>query len=278
QGLVVTDALDMAGLTRLYAANIGQEAVDAFKAGNDLLLIPPDLDAAYRAMLAAVRSGEIPQSRLDDSVLRVLKLKASLGLHKARLVDLAALDSVIGRPENLAAGQQMADDAVTLVRKNGEVLPLKNTGTTDRTLPYQSGVEVRNRLVVIVFSDDVRLEAGRALERQIKMRVPDANVMYTDPTLSGALASRALAAAQAAEKIVVAAFASPRAGKIVKTNGTVQNSVSLAGESADLLQNILHVSAAKTAVVALGNPYVAKDFPEVQNYLCTFSAAPVSEI
>jgi len=278
QGLVVTDALDMAGLTRLYAANIGQEAVDAFKAGNDLLLIPPDLDAAYRAMLAAVRSGEIPQSRLDDSVLRVLKLKASLGLHKARLVDLAALDSVIGRPENLAAGQQMADDAVTLVRKNGEVLPLKNTGTTDRTLPYQSGVEVRNRLVVIVFSDDVRLEAGRALERQIKMRVPDANVMYTDPTLSGALASRALAAAQAAEKIVVAVFASPSAGKIVKTNGTVQNSVSLAGESADLLQNILHVSAAKTAVVALGNPYVAKDFPEVQNYLCTFSAAPVSEI
>ena len=50
QGIVVSDALDMGALTRLYAADIGRAAVDAFKAGNDVLLIPPDLDAAYRAM------------------------------------------------------------------------------------------------------------------------------------------------------------------------------------------------------------------------------------
>ena len=59
KGIVVTDALDMAGLTRLYGAHIGRAAVDAFKAGNDVLLIPADLDASYRAMLEAVRSGEI---------------------------------------------------------------------------------------------------------------------------------------------------------------------------------------------------------------------------
>ncbi|HEY1272343.1 MAG TPA: glycoside hydrolase family 3 N-terminal domain-containing protein, partial [Terriglobales bacterium] len=59
QGIVVTDALDMAGLTRLYASDVGRAAVEAFKAGNDLLLIPADLDASYRAVLAAVKSGEI---------------------------------------------------------------------------------------------------------------------------------------------------------------------------------------------------------------------------
>src|ERR1700726_809496 len=53
QGIVVTDALDMAGLTRLYSANIGRAAVEAFKAGSDLLLIPADLDASYNAVLAA---------------------------------------------------------------------------------------------------------------------------------------------------------------------------------------------------------------------------------
>ena len=62
QGIVVTDALDMAGLTRLYAANIGRAAVDAFKAGSDLLLIPADLDASYHAVLDAARSGEIPSA------------------------------------------------------------------------------------------------------------------------------------------------------------------------------------------------------------------------
>src|SRR5215469_11887981 len=152
-GVVITDALDMAGLTRLYATDIGREAVDAFKAGNDILLIPPDLDAADRAMIAAVRSGEIPESRLDESVLKILKLKASLGLHKARLIDPAALNTTIGRPENLDVGQQMADDAITLVRQKGPVLPLKKTGTTATGLPYQGVAEVRNRLVVVIFSD-----------------------------------------------------------------------------------------------------------------------------
>lgn len=279
QGIIVTDALDMAGLTRIYAADIGREAVDAFKAGNDVLLIPPDLDAADRAMVAAVRSGEISEARLDESVLKILKVKASLGLHKARLVDLAALDAAVGKPENIAAGQQMADDAVTLVRQNGAVLPLKKTGTAAAALPYQGVVEVRNHLLVVVFLDDVRLEAGRVLERQIKLRVPDANVIFTDPRTVAAMADGVLRATAQADKIIVAVYASPTAGKmaVVKPGGAVQNSVSLPEDGANLLRQILTVGAAKTIVMAMGNPYLAKDFPEVQNYLCTFSAAQVSE-
>jgi beta-N-acetylhexosaminidase len=275
---VVSDALDMAALTRLYAADIGREAVDAFKAGNDVLLIPPDLDAAVRAMVAAVRSGEIPQSRLDESVLKILKVKASLGLHKARLVDLAALETAVGKPENIAAGQQIADDAITLVRQNGSVLPLKKAGTSGGILPYQTAVEVRNRLLVIVFTDDVRLDAGRQLERQIKSRVPDANVIFTDPGLSAAMSEGFLRSVAEAGKIVVAVYASPTGGKVVKAEGGAQNSVSLAGDSANLLRQILAAGAAKTVVVAVGNPYLAKDFPQVQNYLCTFSGAQVSEV
>ena len=61
KGLIVTDALDMAGLTHLFANDIGRAAVEAFKAGNDLLLIPADLGASYNAMLKAVQSGEISQ-------------------------------------------------------------------------------------------------------------------------------------------------------------------------------------------------------------------------
>src|SRR5205823_2685586 len=163
-GIVITDALDMAALTRQYANDIGREAVDAFKAGNDMLLIPPDLDAAYRAMVKAVRSGEIPQSRVDESVLKILRTKASLGLHKARLVDLSTLDAKVGAPANIKLGQQMADDAITLVRQNGAVLPLKKSATITGTLPYQKLAEVRNQLLVVIISDDVRLEAGHLLE------------------------------------------------------------------------------------------------------------------
>ena len=88
QGLIVTDALDMAGLTQLFANDVGRAAVEAFKAGNDLLIIPADLGASYQAMMKAVLSGEIPQKRLDASVLKILKIKASLRLNEARTVDL----------------------------------------------------------------------------------------------------------------------------------------------------------------------------------------------
>ena len=168
QGLVITDALDMAGLTRLYASNIGRAAVDAFKAGNDVLLIPADLDASYKALLEAVQSGEIPRERLDASVLKILKAKASLGLEKNRLVDIDKVSTVVGRPENLALGQRVAAEAITLVRDNGKILPLKQSGTVASGLPYQKLEEVHNRIVAVIFSDDVRTATGREFELQLK--------------------------------------------------------------------------------------------------------------
>jgi beta-N-acetylhexosaminidase len=77
---------------------------------------------------------------------------------------------------------------------------------------------------------------------------------------------------------VVAVYVSPTAGKIVKGSGAAQNSVSMPPDTANLMHAILSTASGKTVVLAMGNPYLAKDFPEVQNYLCTFSAAPVSEI
>jgi len=278
KGIVVTDALDMAGLTRLYSANIGRASVDAFKAGNDLLLIPADLDASYKAVLEAARSGEIPQAQLDASVLKLLKAKASLGLEKARLVPLDALSAAVGKPENLALGQQISDDSVTFVRDNGKLLPFKHSGTVQSGLPYQRVEEVRNSTVVIVLSEDVRTEAGRALEHQVKARVPDANVIYVDPRIAGAMSDDVLKAVDQAQGVIAAVYVVPTAGKAMQGANGLTNSVALNDSSGTLLQKILEHGAEKTAVLAMGNPYLAQDFPAVQNYLCTFSNATVSEI
>ena len=277
QGIVVTDALDMAGLTRLYSANTGRAAVDAFKAGSDLLLIPADLDASYKAVLEAARSGEIPSAQLDASVLKLLKAKASMGLHKARLVDVNALPDMVGRPENLAIGQQISDDAVTLVRDNGKLLPLKQSGTVQTGLPYQQVEEARNGTVVVVLSEDVRTDVGRVLERAIKVRVPDANVIYVDPRIAAAMSADILKAVDQAQAVIAAVYVVPTAGKAMQGANGLTNSVALNDASGTLLQAILDHAAEKTAVLAMGNPYVAQDFPAIQNYLCTFSNASVSE-
>ena len=278
QGIVVTDALDMAGLTRLYSANIGRAAVEAFKAGNDLLIIPADLDASYNSLLEAAKSGEVSSARLDASVLKLLKAKASLGLNKARRVDVDQLPEIVGKPENLAMGQQIADDAVTLVRDNGKLLPLKQSGTVKAGLPYQHGEEVRNGVVALVLSEDVRTESGRALERAIKARVPDAYVIYADSRIASAMSEEILKAVDQAQAVIAAVYVVPTAGKAMKSANGLTNSVSLNDASGTLLQTILDHAAEKTAVIAMGNPYVAQDFPAVQNYLCTFSNAGISEI
>src|ERR1035437_9790087 len=151
KGLIVTDALDMAGLTHLFANNIGRAAVEAFKAGNDLLIIPPDLGASYDAMLKALRAGEISQERLNHSVLKILKIKGSLGLNKSRTVDLNGISVAVGKPENIAFGQQVADAAITVVRDNGKVLPLKSKGTIQGGLPYMTKEETHNQVVAVLF-------------------------------------------------------------------------------------------------------------------------------
>jgi beta-N-acetylhexosaminidase len=272
QGIVISDALDMAALTRLYAANIGRAAVDAFKAGNDVLLIPPDLDAAYRAMLAAVASGEISTQRLDSSVRKILQAKASLGLQRARLVDISALDQIIGQPEHAALAQKISDDAITLVRDNGKVLPLKAVKKSTLPLPYQAPLPITNRVVAVVFTDDVRLESGRIFERQLRVRAPDAHIFYVDSRIAGAMSADILQAVDEAESVLAAVYATPSPG--VRGNGSA---LSHADTTYVLLQSILDHAAAKTALIAVGSPYLAQDFPAVQNYLCTFSSTPVSE-
>jgi beta-N-acetylhexosaminidase len=278
KGLIVTDALDMAGLTRLYASNIGRAAVEAFKAGNDVLLIPADLDASYRAMVSAVKSGEITSSRLDYSVLKILKAKASLGLHKARLVDLQRVPADVGSPQNLAFGQQVADDAVTLVRDNGKLLPLKASGTAKAGLPYTTVQEVHNRLVAVVFTDDLRTDSGRTLERQLRVRVPDINLLFVDTRNAAAMSDNIISAVDQAEAVVAAVYVVPSAGRTALVQGGVNASTGVPDATAALLQRVLDHAAARTAVVAMGNPYVAEDFPAIENYICTFSNAPVSEL
>jgi beta-N-acetylhexosaminidase len=277
KGIVVTDALDMAGLTRLYGKDVGRAATEAFEAGNDLLIIPADLDASYRSVLQAVQRGEISRDRLDYSVRKILELKASLGLHKARLVDLNRLAQVVGKPENLAVGQRIADEAITLVRDNGQVIPLEAKGTQEAPLPYQLVTEAGSRFVALIFPDDMRTESGHMLERQILARVPDARIIYVDARSAAGMKATIMEAVEAAEHVVVAVYVIPTAGRAIRSTGGMKNSLSMDDANAGLLNTVLDSAASRTVVLAMGNPYLIQDFPAIQNYVCAFSNVSVSE-
>jgi beta-N-acetylhexosaminidase len=284
KGLVVTDALDMNGLMRLYSQTpgvnpSGAAAVAALKAGNDMLIIPHDLVGGIDGVVKAVKAGEVPEKQIDAAVLKILKAKASIGLNKARLVDPEAVGGLVAQPQNVAKGQQIADAAVTLVRDNGTVLPLeyRRAGTIGGASPYTEVAKTTDRTVVVIFTDDLRSDMGWALARNIKIRVNDANIMFVESATAKAMTDQVMTAVQQAEKVVVPVYSFPVAGRVIQGPNGPTNSVALPEASANLLHQILAAAGQKTAVLAMGNPYVASDFPEVQTYLCTFSFAPVSE-
>ena len=280
-GLIITDALDMGGLTQSFPQEAARATVESVKAGNDMLLLPFDLDVSYNGLLRAVRSGEISEARIDHSVLKILRAKASVGLNQAKLVDIHAVNEIVAQPASLATAQEIADKAVTLVRENHRVLPLKaaEKGTNLPPNPYQPVAETRNNTVLLIFTDDSRSDSGRTLDHELRTRIPDARVYYIDPRVAAGMTQPVLAAVQESQVVIAAVFEFPVPGRVVRAqNGAAINAIAVQESSAAMLRQVLRSAAEKTIVVALGSPYIAAQLPEVQTYMCTFSNGHDSEL
>jgi beta-N-acetylhexosaminidase len=282
KGLVITDAMDMGGLTSVYpeggSAAARHAAIDTVKAGDDMLLLFTDLDGAYKGLLSAIRSGEIPEKRIDESVLKILRAKASVGLNKASQIDINKLSSVISSPENLTTAQLIADSAITLVRDNGRMLPLKPQGHSSSAPAYGTVQQEGSKFLCIIFTDDVRSDNGRQLQRELRARVPDARIIFVDPRIAAGSSTEIQTALNAAENVVAAIYLIPVPGRTVRKEGAGGvNTISVPDATAALLQSILDAKGEKTVVVSFGSPYFLSDFPQIENYVCAYSNAFTSE-
>ncbi|HKV64458.1 MAG TPA: glycoside hydrolase family 3 N-terminal domain-containing protein [Candidatus Acidoferrum sp.] len=282
-GVILTDALEMRGLTRLYDPRKGsptaRAAVDAVKAGNDVIMVPADLDGAFHAIVNAVRSGDITEARIDQSVQRVLEMKASVGLNKNRFVDLKQASSLTSEPPDMEFAQSVADDAVTLVRDDGKMLPLQrfDSRTQDGSAPTPSS-QAERRLLVILLAESFETENGHELVSAIKNRRPNAEIFYFDGRFSTGLEPRVLSAANDAKEVVIAAYVILRSARQIELNGKYVTYFGLAGPSGKLLSQLLEIAPEKTVVLSLGSPYLIESHPEIKTYVCTYAMASTSEI
>ncbi len=250
EGLVVTDALDMGGVTVRYPP--GEVAVRSILAGADVLLVPPVLDAALEAVGDAVTSGRIPLSRLDEAVTRVLRAKAKLGLYKSKLVDLDALATSFDRPEFDRVAQDIADRGVTLLRDDQHILPL------DATKPLRV-------LLVAVSGDNDPYPAGN-LENEIRWRMDSLATVRMDTTFVRAETAR-LPSPDTYDVAIAAVFV-----RVADRKG----SVGLPDDEAAFVDRLL--AAGKPVIVAcFGSPYLAERFPAAKTWIAAFSTADVAQ-
>jgi len=248
QGLIVTDAMEMGGVSNAYAP--ADAALKAIQAGCDIVLLPLEPETVVASLREAVRKGTLSRERVDASVRRILEAKARLGLHRRRLVDASTLPSKLGTKAFLDQAARTFEAAVTLVKNEGGALPLSP--------------EAKKVAVFSLSSDKGDYYAGRTFANAVKARCPGAQAFYADgDTGRDALYDAALQSADA-DAYVIALFSSLSAWK-----GTV----GLDPRHVELIR-LLAAGDKPVVVLSFGSPYFLRDFPAVDAYACLYRNQP----
>ena len=249
-GLIVTDAMDMLGLAQMF--DTGEASVRALEAGADVLLMPRKAEDAIAGVEAAIESGRISRQRLEQSVLKVITAKARLGLGKKKIVDLHGIGDALDAPEDDDVAQKVADHAITLVKDEKDMLPMRNSETT----------------VLVVLTEGRSGQQGRRLIDEVHKRSPKMQTILADTGMSKEDLDQVAQSISGANSIVLAAFASVSSYK---------GNVALGGEYPAFVNGLL-AGQAPVMLAALGNPYLVRSFPAAKAYLTTYSSAPTSEV
>lgn len=278
RGLVITDALDMNGvLGNMSMAEVTQRAV---LAGADVLLMPTDNVGSIEAIVAGVQSGRIPESRINESVRKLLVAKHEMGLDRDRYVDVQAMRRIVGDSANLASARGAAERSITLVKDSLALVPMAN-------LPRAAHV------VSITIAPRTDLGAGLAFNAELLRVFPQLRVLSLapeaiygvsasaagaaagggtyvaspQPTLLSASVDNALRAAQGADVVLVSSYF-----------GASSSTASLAapGGMAALLDG-LQKAGSKVVLTSFSNPYIASELPVTSAYMIAWGGAPVSQ-
>jgi len=278
RGLVVTDALDMNGvLGKMTMAEVTQRAVAA---GNDVLLMPTDIPGSIEAIVDGVRRGLFPESRINESVRKLLVAKQEMGLDRRRLTDIAAMRTVVGDSTSVSNARVAAERAITLVKDSLGIVPF-------------GGLPRASRIVSVTIAPRTDLGAGVTFNaelarmfpalRSISMSTeqvfdatvaaaaaPGQNAQYVAtpvPRLLPGLVENALRGAQGADLVIVSSYfgASSSTSRLAAPEGM-----------ADLLTG-LQKAGTRVVLATFSNPYLAQDLPPVSSYVIAYGGSPLMQ-
>jgi len=247
-GLVVTDAMDMSGLTLYF--NQDEAAVRAILAGADVLLKPASADLSIKGLKEAVVSGRISEERLNHSVRKVLAWKHQLGLDKQKITPLDAIDKIVSNDETRLLSNEIAENAITLVKNESDVLPLKK--------------EKKYFLLGITNGDDRNFIAN-TFQRTLRQAGINLETVILDERSTEEERENALKKARESDVVLAGLFGRVRSG--------AKNSVGIPDAGAKVLRELLQ-SDKKIINVSFGNPYLLNNFPQMKTYVVAYGDMP----
>ena len=250
-GLIVTDAMNMAGIAARYDA--ATAAIEAIKAGVDIIEKSPDIDAAIKGVKAAVTKKEISEERINFSVERILRAKAALSLHEKNTVDLDEVDRIVSSPGCQIVAQDIADHSMTLVRDEKNLFPLKSNA----------------RVLNITFVDDDGVFNSQVFTTELRNRKVNLENITLDFRATEADLQKLFMRLEKEkfDAVIFASLVRARSGK---------GSVSLPPMGTRLAEELLKRDL-PLIVISFGNPYLLTALPTAKNYLAAYSPFPFSQ-
>ncbi len=249
KGLIVTDAMVMKGVSNKYQT--GEAAVLAVKAGTDLVLMPPDVDIAIEAIVAAVKRGEISGGRIDESVRKILKAKQWVGLDEQRIVDVERVFEIVGSPEHRMLARDIARQSITVLGNKKGLLPL--------------GAVRGKKILDLVAADEEDPLNGRQFHGELQRRAGPVGFALLDPRSDSLDYAASLRQALESDLVIAQLHFYTRSGQLT---GFIPKQVS------DLLNTII-ARGIPVIGISFGNPYIVADFPSIDTYVCAYSGSPV---
>lgn len=250
-GIVFTDAMDMRAISRSHDS--GAAAVLAVEAGADVILMPASVGGAVEGLVQAVRTGALAESRLDASVLRILRTKEDLGLHENRRVAIEDISETVGIPDHVAVADEIAERSITLLRNGRGLLPLLGTRSA--------------RVMSVSYRRSSDVLAGRYFNRTLRETYPRLSRVDVDRDTDASVYEGLLRRARDQSLVIVSTYV---------TAVSYSGSVAVPDEVRDFIRALQRM-AVPHVVVSFGNPYLISDFPDVQAYMLAWNGSEASQ-
>ena len=251
QGMIVTDALSMSGLTIYFTQD--EAAVRALEAGADMLLKPADVDAAFRGVRDAVKNGRLTEKRIEESARKILAAKYDLGLVNQRVTPIETIDRTVSSREAGVLANEIAEHAITLVRDEDKLIPLRS---------LKPDAKILN--IAITNGDDRLVVAGPFVSR-LAHSGRKVDTVTLDDRSSDREVQKAIELAKSADLIIASLYGRVRSGQV--------KSAGLPDSGTQVLNAVI---GSKTPIIGIsfGNPYLLQNFSGLRAYLVTYGDMP----
>ncbi|MBC8346445.1 MAG: serine hydrolase [Candidatus Marinimicrobia bacterium] len=249
KGVIITDAMRMGGIVKSYSSDYA--LIETVKAGSDIIIQNMDLKKSIDTIEKAVMEGIISENRINESALKVLKMKERLGLHQNKLISMDDTHRSMGRSANFKMANEMAMRAITLVKNEENILPLSP--------------DVNDVLYVVDLYDGEHNHSESSFTKKLKSNGRKVVSFQIDKSDSAIVANHILNQIPNDGLVFLNAFANPTEHK---------DEIFLPEVESQFVNQLIE-KCEKVIITSFGSPYLIQDFPNAPVYICAYKSSGI---